>query len=1012
MKITNAMFRTLLMAVLAGLCFNVQAQVQISSGGKVASNKPTTVKHATHTPNVITGNETNTRPATAILDYSGARSTVGAQIGNSTYDLQTNYGVCRRVFVESDGTIHGTWTRSTSGDEAATDRGTGYNVSADNGLNWGPAPTTRIEGTLRTGWPNVGVTATGRIFSITHTSDQGMNFCYKNAGSSTWTNRTLGAELGDLTGVWPRVGNDGDNIHAVISRQEGLGSGVTGGLLYFRSLDGGDTWEGPMDLPGIDDSYTNISADSYFVDVVGSTVAIVIGQYASPVVILKSTDGGNNWTKIIAQNTSNPLIPATAVVGDVLEPVAVAGGGVSTIIDGSGKVHVWFDRVYNYKDADQDGGPFYLPNSTCIMYWNEDMAAPVVIGQTVRQDYDQDGTTALDLSDTAPGVEVQSYGVSLVSHPSSGIDAAGNLYVAYSAMIDGAYQVPDPNTRRQYRDIFLIKSTDGGMTWEGPLNVTNSPTEEDVFPSIGRRVNDKVHLVWQNDLLTGTFLQNTNNQGQATVSNNGIFYIGVPVGSIVTPAPEVNTSPEIHYLSIPNAIKNCELNIGRFRAHALDYPDGEVTGSITIGGTINVSLPATDAYTLELIATDSDGNQQVETFLDATTGAPILVTVFDDVDAPLVEGNPAEFYFDAAGDLFLNSFFELFDTVDVVQGTVYNDLGVATFDESDDIFGCPVTVVTDNPVNTAVAGAYTVQYTVSDVSGNVAEPVIRSVNVIGADLTAPNIVLFDADGNEVPSGSTLNVEVEDGGVFAEPGYLAYDNVDGLITENVVVTGSVNLEVIGTYTLTYTITDAAGNVTVVTRVVEVADTQAPVINLLGPPTVTVPCQSLVDFSLPNATLSGASVGYTSFDNVDGNITNNVAVDLGGFCALCSGTYTITYNVSDEAGNAAIQRTRTVIVLAGCNVDCSGDCGVGIENPTLEANITIFPNPSKGTLNVNISNVPGMADVKVFNTAGQLVHFAQTDSGTLALNLSQHAAGMYFVEVTTQQGTVTKSVVVEK
>lgn len=107
MKITNAMFRTLLMAVLAGLCFNVQAQVQISSGGKVASNKPTTVKHATHTPNVITGNETDNRPATSILDYSGERSTVGTQIGNSTYDLQTNYGVCRRVYVESNGTVHG-----------------------------------------------------------------------------------------------------------------------------------------------------------------------------------------------------------------------------------------------------------------------------------------------------------------------------------------------------------------------------------------------------------------------------------------------------------------------------------------------------------------------------------------------------------------------------------------------------------------------------------------------------------------------------------------------------------------------------------------------------------------------------------------------------------------------------------------------------------------------------------------------------------------------------------------
>lgn len=1006
------MFRTLLLTVLGGVLLTAQAQTPVKNLGKVASSNPTTVKHATHIPSAITGNETDQRPATPVLDFSGVRSTVGTQIGNTTYDLQTNYGVCRRVLVESNGTVHGTWTRSTSGDVAAPDRGTGYNVSTDNGATWGPAPTTRIEGALRTGWPNVGVTATGRLFSITHTAAQGLNFCYKDQGAPDWTNRIVGEELGDIGGVWPRVGNDGNSIHVVISRQEGSASNIPGGLFYFRSLDGGDTWEGPLDLPELDQTYVSLQADSYFVDVNGSNVAIVIGQYASPIVVYKSTDNGDNWSKIVAQNTSNPLIPDTPVIGDVLEEVAVAGGGVTTIIDESGKVHVWFDRVYNYKDADQDGGPFYLPNSTCIMYWNEDMAAPVVLGATVRQDYDQDGTTAVDLTDTAPGVEIQSYGVSMVSQPSAGIDDAGNLYLAYSSMVDGAYEVPDPNTRRQYRDIYLIKSTDGGMTWQGPLNVTNSPGEEDVYASIARHVNDKVHIVWQNDLLTGTFVQNANNQGHATVTNNGIYYVGVPVGDIVNPSPEVNTSPEIHYLSIPNAIKNCDLSLGRFRAHALDYPDGEVTNDMTIGGTIDVAVPATDAYTLELIAPDSDGNQQVETFLDTTTGSPVLVTVFDDVDAPLVEGNPAEFYLDAAGDLYLNSFFDLFQTVDVVQGSTYEDLGVATWDESSDIFDCPVTIVTDNPVNTAVLGAYTVQYTVSDVAGNVAEPVTRNVNVIGADLAAPTIILYDESGNEVPSGSTYNVEVEDGGIFAEPGYLAYDNVDGLITEFVVVTGTVDLETIGTYTLTYTITDAAGNVTVVTRVVVVADTQAPVINLLGPPTVTVPCQSPVDFTLPNATLSGASVGYTSFDNVDGNITNNVVVNTGGFCSLCSGTYTITYNVSDEAGNAAIQRTRTVIVLAGCNLDCSGLCVIGIDEPTLEANITVFPNPSKGTVNVNITNVPGMADVKVFNTAGQLVQFAQTDLGTLTLNLSNNPAGMYFVEVTTQQGTITKSVVVEK
>jgi len=1006
------MFRALLLVALTGLFFNAQAQVKVGNTGKVAS-KPAVVKHATHTPQSINGNETDQRHAVQAPAQSGARSTVGTQIGNTTYDLQTNYGVCRRVALESSGTVHATWTRSTSGDVAAPDRGTGYNVSADNGATWGTAPTARIEGSLRTGWPNVGVTASGRIFSITHTSAQGMNFCYKDPGALGWTNRIIGEELGDITGVWPRVGNDGNNIHAVISRQEGIASGVTGGLFYFRSLDGGNTWEGPLDIPGLDESYVSISADSYFVDVNGSNVAIVIGQYGRQLVVYKSTDNGDNWTKIIAQNTSNPLIPETPVVGDVLDPVAVAGGGVSTIIDNSGKVHVWFDRVYNYKDADQDGGPFYLPNSTCIMYWNEDMAAPRVLGETVRQDYDQDGTTSVDLSDTAPGVEIQSYGVSMVSHPSAGIDAAGNLYLAYSSMMDGAYEVPDPNTRRQYRDIFLIKSTDGGMTWTGPLNVTNSNNEEDVYPSIARTVNDKVHLVWQNDLLTGTFVQNANNQGHATVSNNGIFYIGVPVGDIVTPSPLVNTSPEIHFLSIPNAIKNCELTIGRFSAHALDYPDGEITGSLTIGGTIDVTVPAADAYTIELIATDSDGNQQVEQFLD-TAGSPVLVTVFDDTNAPLVEGNPAEFFLDAAGDLFLNSQFEFFQTVDVIQGSTYNDLGVATWDESDNIFGCPVTVVTDNPVNTAVLGAYVVQYNVSDVAGNAAEAVTRNVNVIGADLTAPNIILFDANGEEFPNGGTYNVEVQDGGIWEDPGFFAYDNVDGIVTDNVVITGAVNLEVIGSYTLTYSITDGSGNTTTVTRVVVVADTQAPVINLIGPPTVTVPCSNPVNFTSPTATLSGASVGYTAFDNVDGNLTNNVVVNLGGFCSFCSGTYTITYNVTDAAGNAAIQRTRTVIVLAGCNVDCDGNCDgiVGINNPELAANITLYPNPSRGAVNVTIANMDGKADVKVYNPAGQLLQTTNTQTGVLTLDLSQYAAGMYFVEVTTQQGTVTKSVVVEK
>ena len=59
------------------------------------------------------------------------------------------------------------------------------------------------------------------------------------------------------------------------------------------------------------------------------------------------------------------------------------------------------------------------------------------------------------------------------------------------------------------------------------------------------------------------------------------------------------------------------------------------------------------------------------------------------------------------------------------------------------------------------------------------------------------------------------------------GVSATDNVDGDLTSKIVVTGAVDTEKAGSYTLTYTVKDARGNVTVVERVVTVvAETEDP------------------------------------------------------------------------------------------------------------------------------------------------------------------------------------------
>jgi len=58
-----------------------------------------------------------------------------------------------------------------------------------------------------------------------------------------------------------------------------------------------------------------------------------------------------------------------------------------------------------------------------------------------------------------------------------------------------------------------------------------------------------------------------------------------------------------------------------------------------------------------------------------------------------------------------------------------------------------------------------------------------------------------------------------GGTYVEPGATAKDNKDGVIApESIVTTGTVNTAEAGTYTITYTVTDAAGNTGTKTRTV--------------------------------------------------------------------------------------------------------------------------------------------------------------------------------------------------
>jgi hypothetical protein len=64
------------------------------------------------------------------------------------------------------------------------------------------------------------------------------------------------------------------------------------------------------------------------------------------------------------------------------------------------------------------------------------------------------------------------------------------------------------------------------------------------------------------------------------------------------------------------------------------------------------------------------------------------------------------------------------------------------------------------------------------------------------------------------------ITCEAGQAWAEPGVEAHDARDGNITDQIVVTGSVDMNSTGTYLLTYTVQDGAGNTATATRTVTV------------------------------------------------------------------------------------------------------------------------------------------------------------------------------------------------
>jgi gliding motility-associated-like protein len=257
---------------------------------------------------------------------------------------------------------------------------------------------------------------------------------------------------------------------------------------------------------------------------------------------------------------------------------------------------------------------------------------------------------------------------------------------------------------------------------------------------------------------------------------------------------------------------------------------------------------------------------------------------------------------------------------------------------------CSVATVSNDAPAIYPIGTTTVTWTVTDASGNVASAT-QLVTVV--DQTAP-IAFAPAN---VTVASNSNCEATD----VE---LGLPNATDNCTNNLVVSNNAPTTYpLGSTTVTWTITDAAGNITTVDQTVTVVDETAPVVLLAN--------TSLILDANGSATINFAALDNGSYDNC-----GIASTELSQSTFDCSqvGKNFITVYVTDNSGN---QSSAVVMVTVVASDACGGD---NWDGPSV---------PDAFTPNGNNYNdtwvIPGLEgyntkEMTVYSRYGSLVHYS--------------------------------------
>ena len=170
----------------------------------------------------------------------------------------------------------------------------------------------------------------------------------------------------------------------------------------------------------------------------------------------------------------------------------------------------------------------------------------------------------------------------------------------------------------------------------------------------------------------------------------------------------------------------------------------------------------------------------------------------------------------------------------------------------------------------------------------------------------------------------------------------------------------------------------------------------------------PCD--VPTGLTASDIQGESVTITWNNDANVNSWNIQYRPMGGQLSTATSN-TNSYTITGLTGGTTYQ----IQVQANCGDGNLSDWSSAINVTTtgianwLENSVTLFPNPAKEYVDIRIDGDLNVTMMEVYDVYGKLINTVNVIDNPTRINVSSLANGMYFVRVTTEAGSVTKTFV---